>query len=359
MKKLLSLLVVISLVLSCAFSASAAVTPSDVLDPTIQAAVDAFADMENALEDGDLELLAKGLEDISVITENLTEDQLVKWAEYVEAEIGLERFVEVAISAGMILGAVECYHAYVEDKNATSAYGFVSVYEELKEMGYDLNQFVPEAETAYEEAKANYLPEEGVLSVLDAYTELIFALEWQVYDEDFMAACEGFEAVLDTFNALSQDELEELAVLLEVESADEVFSLIVNDWVRANMIMMLGDAYDAYFEESTVETAQAFVEAYEVVFKDTTGVVTEEDLEVYYGFFSDIDDVYAEAKALIDDGDEIQKEEKPEMTPVTESDVATKDEDLPKTGESSTLVIAFLVIVVAFVGIVVTMRKKK
>ena len=122
------------------------------------------------------------------------------------------------------------------------------------------------------------------------------------YDEDFVKACEEFEAVLDVFNNLSEDDKKDLAALMSLESAEDAFDQILCDWINANMILELGEVYDAYVSDPNVDQAKALVEKYEEVF-GATEMFLPEDFELFRNAVFCIDDYYAEAKMLLEEAE--------------------------------------------------------
>jgi hypothetical protein len=358
MKKILSLLVALSLVLGCAFSASATVvTPSDVPDDLVQLAKDAYSAIEQALENGDYDVLMEKITELGDYSLEMDEEQQMEWQAYVEANIGYEKFLETVLIAGIVVAAAEVHKEFVKDKNAVNAYIYVTFFDELKASGMDMSKFSAEMIADYEDAKANYMPSQNVIDVLEAYEEMSFVLMWAMYDEDFTAACEGFEAVLDTFHELTEEELDVLAQLMDVEDREEAVNMILADWEKANQIDALGKAFTAFEKEANAETAAALVEAYDSVF-GATATVTEEDLELYREFFPEIDDAYAKAKAMLNPSDEESKQEEQMQGSVVTGSDAAASKDIPKTGEDLYVPVAMTVMMVSAFAFVMLKRKR-
>ena len=119
----------------------------------------------------------------------------------------------------------------------------MNLYEELEpDYGQLLAGWFLDIDSIYEDAKQN-VPSQNVLDVYEAYKKVQTALLFG-YDEDFVKACEGFEAVLDVYNALSEDDLNTLAVLMGLGNGEEAFNQILCDWINANIILELGAVYD-------------------------------------------------------------------------------------------------------------------
>ena len=116
--------------------------------------------------------------------------------------------------------------------------------------------------------------------------------------EKLKSAVNNMEEKIDIFNELSEEEMEQLAALLDVENGKEAFFVILSDWVDANVLVIVYDAYTAYLEDSNKETATAFIElidGYDEMYEDRTILRT---------FFSDIDNDYKVANELLNETNE-------------------------------------------------------
>ena len=199
--------------------------------------------------------------------------------------------------------------------------------------------------TPDDDAKPN-VPSQDVLDVYKAYEKVQDALSFG-YDEDFVIACEEFEAVLDIYNDLSEDDMNALAALLSLENGEEAYNQILCDWINANIILELGEVYDAYVSEPNIDTAKALVEKYDEVFS-ATEMFLPEDFALFRNAVFCIDDYYEEAKMLLADASD-----------EGEADEEEADKDAtPKTGDSSDMMMP-LVVMVAAACVVVIVKKKQ
>ena len=137
---------------------------------------------------------------------------------------------------------------------------------------------------------------------------------------------------------------------MKVEDGETAWNQIFADWILANIILEVGEAYDAYYENPNKETAAALVDVYERVFLDEE-FFTEEEFEVLYAFFYDIDDLYDAAKDLLA-GD------KPDGATTEGSDKSDKDTS-PETGDdfNAAPYAALMAIAAAVAGLAVKRRR--
>jgi LPXTG-motif cell wall-anchored protein len=355
-KKVLSLLLAMTLVLGYAVpvAATEATVPESVTaevaeevtpntageavsdDPAVQDAYDTYKALEAAIVNGDYAALkeeAKYLENLSFDTDAQQEE----YDALVEEQIGFDKYLETVFSAAYIIDAGDKYEAYQANKNANTAYDFVAAVDVVTEdFELSMESFIPGISADYEEAKATYLSDEEVLAVYEAYAELVlYSVDLHYYDEDFFAACDGFEAVLDTFNELTEAQLNDLAVLMGAADAEDAWNQVFSVWANACTIMELGEVYTAFTENPNKETAKPFVEKYEAVF-NATDFYTKDDFEQFREFFFDIDDKYAEAKTLLAPTAGAPSEdtatEDATTGDATESDKSDKDTS-PETGD--------------------------
>ena len=77
-----------------------------------------------------------------------------------------------------------------------------------------------------------------------------------------------FEAVLDEFNDLTEEELNQLAVLLEAEDAEAAFSAVLGTWINVNVINTMGELYNAFADNPNEKTAAALIEYYDSIYND-------------------------------------------------------------------------------------------
>lgn len=325
-------------------------------DPEVQKAYDTYLALEKALADGDIAALEDAYNYLNDI-EFETDSQQDEYDKIVEEMIGFEDFLVTTFSAAYVVDANDKYEAYLADKNAGTAYNFVVAFDAVTEdCELNMEDFVPGISADYEDAKANYMASENVLTVYNAYSELtaaLEALEIGFYDEDFVNACKNFEAVLDVFNELTEEEFADLAVMLGVADGEEAFNVILSDWINANLALELGALYDAYLNDPTVETAAEFVEYYETLLNDTD-LLTEEDKAVILTAFTF---TYEDAKSLLAEADNAPSDDAATENTTGVTDKSDKDAS-PATGDdfNATPYAALMVIAAAVAGLAVKRR---
>lgn len=111
--------------------------------------------------------------------------------------------------------------------------------------------------------------------------------------DDLKISVENMEEDIDVFNNFSEEQLDELAVLLGLENGEEAYNIVLSDWIDANTILSIYSVYKDYIEASDEETARAFVEMideYDQMYEDRTLIKK---------FFSNIDNDYKSAKELL------------------------------------------------------------
>lgn len=315
----------------------------------IQPAIDAYDAMKVVLSTqvGDVEALEAAFEKVTTTNEELG-------LEYEDLEV-LEahdpEYWNVMTQAGAIVNMSGVLDEYELKKNAKTALEVVNLYEELEpDYGQLLAGWFLDIDSIYEDAKQN-VPSQNVLDVYEAYKKVQTALLFG-YDEDFVKACEGFEAVLDVYNALSEDDLNTLAALMGLGNGEEAFNQILFDWINANTILELGAVYDAYVSNPNADTAKALVEKYDEVFGNTE-LFTPEDFELFRNAVFGIGDYYEEAKMLLADAVDEEEVDKDEV----DKDEVDKEAS-PKTGDSFDMMLPFVVMAAAACAIVATVKRR-
>lgn len=319
-------------------------------DPVVLAAYDAYFAISEALNVHEYGPLKEAVEEYNSIIEGFTAEQSDEWDQVVAVVIGYDEALSTLISANMVVDTVAKRAAYQENPNAKTAQDFVYMYEECVKAGIEIALFEFGMEDAYAKAKSD-VPFDGVLKVYDAYTDLkaaLGALECGFYDEDFVNACVSFEAVLDIFNELTEDEMKDLACLMEMEDAEDAFYTILSDWINANLALELGAAYDEYLNHPTdKKVASAFVEKYEEILNDTQ-MLTDEDKQVILTSF---EDAYEDAKAFLAEADNTPNTPNASDTPnddkTTDTSGKFDKESIPKTGDAFNVAPVVLMVIAA------------
>lgn len=299
-KKIMSFILTVSMLFLFtmpAFAAESSVAePANVVtdDEAVQAAYDAYLEFTAAMENADLDALLTALETFEAAAEVLSDEQQEELAALDDA------FYDNLFSAAFISGIAVIHDAYVADPNVKTAVDFVDTYEVYvasdEEFASLMHAMIPELEEDYNQALTD-MPSDSVLSIYNAYIELAYGL-FNGWGEDLDAGIAAFEAVIDVFNELTEEELDELALLLEEEDGETAWSLIFSDYVNANTLNNVEDVYNAYAEDPTKETATAFVDLYDGIFNDPS--YDDPALrELVRELYPDIDDVYEDAKAFL------------------------------------------------------------
>lgn len=316
-------------------------------DPEIQKAYDEYLALETAYNNKDYSELESAWNTIESNTdsEDWTDAQDEEFTKIIEDNIGINEYYIVIFSSAGVVYTEELHQAFLANKNAATAFDFVDNYDMLKsDFEVDFFEFIPSAEADYNDAKANYLPSENVVTVYEAYSDLEVALEIASYDSDFIDSCDAFEAVLDQFNELNNEELNQLASLMGLANGEEAWNQVFSDWANACTILELGAVYDAYYEDPNKETAAALVSEYERVFL-TEGFFTEDDYELFREFFGGIDEMYSEAKALLEE----------KAIPSNKPDNGSS----PATGDDFNAVPYVITMLMAAAGAILAVKRRK
>ena len=306
-------------------------------DADVQAAYDAFVAMEAALEAKDLAALVVASNQLEKITDDFTDDQYEAWNGLFSDEASLERYLDVLISTMYVTYTAEMAEAYQANPNAKTAMEFVEAYELTVEAEMDMEGFIPDIAAVYEAAKAD-MPSENVLTVYNAFVELQAALQWSI--DDLQVAVDAFyDGPVDAFNELTDEELNDLALLLEVEDGEAAWNLVLSDWVDANVLLAVNDVYLAYVENPNEETAAAVVEYYGYIYGEDA-VYGEEFAAIVDNLISDFINVYEEAVELLAAADEPATEDETPADTTETVDEAEDTEDTekaPATGDTTSM----------------------
>ena len=309
-KRLLGLLLVFALVLTSALPVFADYTKiSD--DADIQNAWERYVDLKAALEGNDVEALK------AAYAAGEEANGALEWEDTEVLTAADEDFWEVTLTSQIVCNTEGFYSAFLADKNAKTALEFVEYYgmEDLEAYRETVVRFIPDIDAVFAEAQA-MMPSEDILKVYDAYAGIQNALAFHSFDDDTRAAMEAMEAVLDIFNEMTEEDLAVLAQLLELENGEAAWNAVFSDWIDINILAEVDNRYRAFYDNPSEETAASFVEYYEAVFPENTEEAMI-DPDLGRDFFWGIDDVYAEAQALLAGGgqDEGAPESTPEPTP--------------------------------------------
>lgn len=311
-------------------------------EDNVKLVYDAYKEVKAALDSLSYDELASKVEDFYEVIDiynEFTEEELESLAVLLGAEDAEEAFAIILndwINANVVVSMNEVYEAYLADKTPYTALDFVELYdgvyndpeyvdEELREL---VRGFFENIHEDYEEA-LEIKPSDDIMAVYNAYMDLESYLQFG-YVEDLAVAVENFYEVVDIYNEFTEGELDILATLIGLENGEEAYSVILSDWINANVIMEMNNVYEAYLNDPTLDTAKEFVEYYDAIYNDPD-YVDEELREMVYNFFFTIDEDYEDAKKLIDESQ--QETEDPKEEPKQEE--KNEDENIvnPETGD--------------------------
>lgn len=272
-------------------------------DPAVQKAYDAYTALKDVLEHpspdvvDDLEDLIEAFTDAN---EDLTDAQLEELVA-LTGEADVFALISTALDVSFIATTAQAYDDYKATPNAQTAYDFMDLYDSMTEMGIDMAGYIPDIATVAAAAKAD-LPSDGVIKVYDTILELAAAIIFP--DEDTLSdALSKWDAVADTFYALSEDELNDLAVFLEVADGAAAKAEVRTAVTETNAMYSIVHAYNVFADEEDYASAEAFVTVYDEIFSEESPY-SEDFKDLVRECYTDLDDTYAAAKALCDAGDQ-------------------------------------------------------
>ena len=263
----------------------------------------AYLLLQDALDSQDIDRLEAAVDGFELVVDTfneLTEEQFVELAELlgVAPEDVFGMILSDWIDANVVVDTYEIYTNYLADPNVKTALDLSDQYGRLSEgEGYlDLVRgFIGGFDDAYADALKHMASQEA-LSVYHAYIGIHEALDSFTMSE-LQAAAESFEAVIDTFNDMTENQLAELAELLGV-TPEEAYSMVLSDWIDTNIILTTEELYQAYLADPNAETAAEFVAMYDAIYNDPA--YEDEQLRMRLSWFIfDIEDVYADASSLL------------------------------------------------------------
>lgn len=319
-------------------------------DAKVQEAYEAYLKVVDAMNNHEYAIMKENYNKVDELTLGFEDEQAEEWQKVLKENGGELEALENLFEAAYIIGLDSYRETYNNTPNAKSAYDFVTNYDECVASEISFKEMLEDIEEDYAKA-LNDLPSEDVVTVYKAYEKIQTAMSFG-YDEDFVKACEEFEAVLDVFNALSEEDLNVLALFLHLENGEEAFNQIFFDWINANTILELGAVYDAYVADPNADTAKALVEKYDEVFGNTE-LFTPDDFVLFQNAVFCIEDYYEEAKALLAEASD--SGEPGIVEP--EEDEADRNAS-PKTGDDSDMMMTFAVMVGAAALVFATVKKK-
>ncbi len=348
MKKLLVVLLAISLVMMSVVPAFAAEnnvvatqsSPDQVApDSRVQQFYDAFVELKNTVYGNDLTAFLKAYDDfeaistsIDALTDEEAEELTALFGSDVEGMI--EELLTVAVVAGFVKGVYLDCEEFKATPNIATA---VTVIEDLESIDFNeeteddefskaLRNLITDIDDVYK-AALEYKPTDRVYKLYDSYYEMSDLLEWCLY-EGLEETTKEFRDAYNNIDEFTDEEKEQLSALVGLPF-EEAIEVMVSDYIDACIIVDTGKAYDAYIDNPSKDTAQALVDQYESIFNDES--FNDEYLEEQiFEFFYDLEDLYLEAKAMLEKtGDDNDDED----TTVSGGD---KEDKKPQKGADST-----------------------
>ncbi len=310
----------------------------------------AHLDLIDALAGDDIEALDNALD------ANIDANEDLEYEDIVLLD-SLDNNYWGALFNASIISDVNYYaESYLEDKNALTAYDLVSYFEfeEVSSIKEDITRFVPDIDDILAEAEEDF-PSDSVIAVSDTYWYVEMVLMFGIVDEDTYAAAEEFAEAEDVLNALTDEELEDLAALIGAEDGEAAKEQVAKYGLYLNTILEVEEVYQAYLADPTADTAKAFIEKYDAIYSNGEN---EELQELVKYFYMDIEDVYAEAKTLVPEEDSKDEGDKPQDKPQS-GDTDKEEQKAPVTGDTNALILWMAVALVAgMAGTIVARREE-
>ncbi len=372
MKKFLVVLLAISLVMMSVVPAFAAEnnvvatqsSPDQVVpDSRAQQLYDAFVELKNTVYGNDLTAFLKAYDDfeaistsIDALTDEEAEELVALFGSDMEAMV--EELLTVAIVAGFVKGVYLDCEEFKANPNTSTA---VMVIEDLESIAFNeeteddefskaLRNLITDIDDIYK-AALEYKPTDRVYKLYDSYYEISDLLEWCLY-EDLEEATKGFRDAYNNIDEFTDEEKEQISALIGLPF-EEAIEVMICDYIDACIIVDTGKIYDAYIDNPNKDTAQALVDQYESIFNDES--FNDEYLEEQiFEFFYDLEELYLEAKAMLektgeDKDNTVSGGDKEEKKPQKGAD-STKTEESTKVNAAAVKTGNYTMFAVVLVG---------
>ena len=210
-KRILSMMLVLVMILTCAVPTFASEAKYD--DPGLEAAYQAHLALKAALnsETKDVDVLREALE----AQEAANEAADMEWE---DLERMPEDYFAVMTDASAVIRFGEVRGAFLAEKNGKTAKDLMEMEASIKELdsadvvkGYfaDYDAVCAEAE--------KLAPSENTLAVYEAFYSLNDQLQMAFWPEDLAASLDGFKQVESQFAALTEKELGDIALLMDLD----------------------------------------------------------------------------------------------------------------------------------------------
>ena len=267
--------------------------------------IDGFEQFSDALESREIEFLKLETNYAKEVIDTMSElsyqelQDLTLLLDLGNAMETCDKIKDCMNNAINVVSVYEAYTEYLENPNVETATSFIDIIDNYDNVCNDrtlLENFSLFVDDTYRDALF-MVSSPNVVEVYDYFIPVQETLS-NGNIEELKNTVNNMKDKINIFNELSNQELAQLAALLDVSNGEEAYSVVLSGWVDANIIINIYDTYTAYLKNSNEETATAFVElidGYNDMYDDRILLET---------FFSNIDNDYTLATTLVDKTDE-------------------------------------------------------
>lgn len=325
-KRLLALLLALSMLMTCAMPGFAAEGISDsdisgsdtsdsdisdsdasgITDEDIKMVFDAHKAEKEALAGSNLSKVIEtfeGFVDAAEIFNEFEDEHMAKLADLIGCSIDdtYGEILSVHMNAGIINEMAGKIEAFTSNPDQSTAKDFVDYHDILvDDPDYDdteeiVRRFFTDLDDTYTEAM-ELLPSKEILKVFNAYENILSAME--SHDLDILRdAMDENDRDLGAIMDMSEEDDSELGKMMGLEG-ESAYSRIIDVITTCEVIIKMGERYNEYVENSfDNKAASAFVVYYDYIFEDTSNG-NDELCKLVRAFFYDIDSQYAKANAV-------------------------------------------------------------
>ena len=271
-------------------------TDADVSDD-VKAVYDAYVIALEALEGSDADEVAAALEgtyDVVEIFNEFGEEELAQLGQLMgcDGDTAFARFFSVHVNANVITVVDVYIDSFEEEPSASLAMEIVYYYDAIfndpeyqdEELRTLVRSFFPEFDDTYAAAQ-ELCPDAELVSLCDAYDVLVYSFETNTLSE-VVSASDGFDAVVDAFGKLTDEQKKDLEELYGV-TAEQVQAMAAEANKVAKAIIKVGTAYEAYMNDQSEANTEAFVEAFKSVINSGSENIVDTVLNFFYGIYGD------------------------------------------------------------------------
>ena len=295
-KRILSMMLVLVMILTCAVPTFASEAKYD--DPGLEAAYQAHLALKAALnsETKDVDVLREALE----AQEAANEAADMEWE---DLERMPEDYFAVMTDASAVIRFGEVRGAFLAEKNGKTAKDLMEIEASIKELdsadvvkGYfaDYDAVCAEAE--------KLAPSENTLAVYEAFYSLNDQLQMAFWPEDLAASLDGFKQVESQFAALTEKELGDIALLMDLDATPQQTKEHICDVVkRSEDAVKVMEPYNLFSElynsgEADAAELEKAGKAYVKLFDEVMKEADDAQTMILYNLYPELDYLYAQAK---------------------------------------------------------------